>query len=138
MAKPEWGAKHTCQNCAVKYYDLQRSPIVCPKCKTAFNPDALLRSRRSKPAAPEKAPAAVPAVAQAAVAEVAAAEGEETAAEEPEKEAPAALEGAEVGADELAESEDEDDKLIEDASELGEDDEVVAEVLVSDGEPEDT
>ena len=147
MANPEWGAKHTCQNCGVKYYDLQRSPIVCPKCKTAFNPDALLRSRRGKPAAPEKAPAAVPAVAQAAVAEVAVAEGEEAAAEEPEKEASVALEGAEEGADEkegegegmekVAESDDEGEKLIEDASELGEDDEVVAEVVVGDGEPKD-
>ena len=49
------------------HYDLRRSPIICPKCKTEFNPDALLRSRRNKPAAPEKAPAAVAAAAQTAV-----------------------------------------------------------------------
>ena len=66
MAKPEWGAKHTCQHCGAKYYDLQRSPVVCPKCGTEFNPDALLRSRRSKPVAPERQAVAAEVTAQAA------------------------------------------------------------------------
>ncbi len=59
MAKLEWGTKHTCQSCGAKYYDLNRNPVSCPKCGTVFNPDALLRSRRSRPAAPAKAAAAV-------------------------------------------------------------------------------
>lgn len=50
MANPDWGTKHSCQNCGAKYYDLKRSPAVCPKCGTEFNPDALLKSRRAKPA----------------------------------------------------------------------------------------
>ena len=36
MAKPELGAKHQCQNCATKFFDLNRDPILCPKCGTVF------------------------------------------------------------------------------------------------------
>ena len=32
MAKPEWGAKHLCQGCGAKFYDMGRSPITCPSC----------------------------------------------------------------------------------------------------------
>lgn len=65
VAKPEWGLKRVCQSCSAKFYDMQRNPIVCPKCGAAFDPDALLKSRRPRPtpvkaaaakeAAPEKA-----------------------------------------------------------------------------------
>ncbi|WP_339852442.1 FYDLN acid domain-containing protein, partial [uncultured Nisaea sp.] len=34
MAKPEWGIKRTCQSCGARFYDLMKSPIVCPKCET--------------------------------------------------------------------------------------------------------
>ncbi len=36
MAKPELGVKRLCPSCGTKYYDLNRSPIRCPKCGTAF------------------------------------------------------------------------------------------------------
>ncbi len=36
MAKPELGAKHQCQACGAKFFDLNRDPIVCPKCGTVF------------------------------------------------------------------------------------------------------
>ncbi len=49
MAKPEWGVKRVCQSCAAKFYDLNRSPITCPKCAAPFDPEALLKSRRSRP-----------------------------------------------------------------------------------------
>ena len=32
MAKPDLGSKHKCQNCGTKFFDLNKSPIVCPKC----------------------------------------------------------------------------------------------------------
>ena len=32
MSKPELGLKRTCVTCAVRFYDLLRSPAVCPKC----------------------------------------------------------------------------------------------------------
>lgn len=38
MAKPELGAKHQCQNCATKFFDLNRDPILCPKCGAVFVP----------------------------------------------------------------------------------------------------
>ena len=36
MAKPELGAKRQCQNCSAKFFDLNKDPIVCPKCGTVF------------------------------------------------------------------------------------------------------
>lgn len=36
MAKPELGGKHQCQNCGAKFFDLNKDPIVCPKCGTVF------------------------------------------------------------------------------------------------------
>lgn len=36
MAKPELGSKRLCQGCGAKFYDLNRDPILCPKCGTAF------------------------------------------------------------------------------------------------------
>ena len=54
MAKPEWGIKRVCQSCATKFYDLGRSPIACPQCGARFDPEALLKSSRSRPTAPAK------------------------------------------------------------------------------------
>lgn len=48
MAKPELGTKRQCQNCGSKFYDLQRDPIICPKCGTVFQGVAL---RGARPAA---------------------------------------------------------------------------------------
>ncbi len=36
MAKPELGTKRLCAGCGAKFYDLGRTPIVCPKCGTVF------------------------------------------------------------------------------------------------------
>ena len=49
MAKPEWGRKRTCQVCGKKYYDFNKSPIICP-CPEAveFDSDLLLRSRKGR------------------------------------------------------------------------------------------
>jgi uncharacterized protein (TIGR02300 family) len=32
VAKPELGNKHQCQHCGTKFFDLNKSPVVCPKC----------------------------------------------------------------------------------------------------------
>ncbi len=48
MAKPEWGRKRTCQVCGKKYYDLNKSPIICPSCGAEFEPNDYLKSRKSK------------------------------------------------------------------------------------------
>lgn len=44
MAKPELGAKHQCQACGARFFDLNRSPIVCPKCGTIFQGAAVSRA----------------------------------------------------------------------------------------------
>ena len=36
MAKPELGTKRQCQNCGAKFFDLNKDPIICPKCGTVF------------------------------------------------------------------------------------------------------
>ena len=123
MANSEWGGKHTCQHCGVKYYDLNRSPIVCPKCGTQFNPDALLRSRRSKPTQPEKT-----ARLQTAAITPTAEEDDKQADDGSKAEDPVTAETID---------DDEKDKLIEDVSELGEDADDIAEVLVEGDEPKD-
>ncbi len=35
-ARPERGIKRTCQSCEARFYDLTRSPMICPKCGTEF------------------------------------------------------------------------------------------------------
>jgi uncharacterized protein (TIGR02300 family) len=110
LVKPEWGAKRVCHSCGAPFYDLHRDPITCPKCGGVYDPEAILKSRRARPAVAEK--------------EVEAPEAEEVVAETEEAE-PAV--GEEV---EVAEGEEEEDKeLIEDASELGEDEDDMAEVI---------
>lgn len=50
MAKPELGSKHQCQNCGAKFFDLNKDPVVCPKCGTVFQGAARART----PAKPEE------------------------------------------------------------------------------------
>ena len=50
MAKPELGLKRTCVACGTRFYDLTRTPAVCPKCGTE-QPAEQPRLRRA-PAAP--------------------------------------------------------------------------------------
>jgi uncharacterized protein (TIGR02300 family) len=45
MAKPELGTKRVCVSCGTKFYDLMKTPAVCPKCGTE-QPAELPRSRR--------------------------------------------------------------------------------------------
>src|SRR5690349_7696553 len=54
VSKPEWGMKRICPSCGARYYDLRREPIICPKCGTNYDPDTMLKSRRTRaPVAPE-------------------------------------------------------------------------------------
>ena len=114
MAKPEWGSKRICPSCGTRYYDLLRDPVVCPKCSTPFDPEALLRARRARPSAPV-AKELEPVGAEDVDADL---ETEEIEPVEEEEEAGVVLEDAE-----------EEEELIEDASELGEDEDDMAEVI---------
>lgn len=102
MSKPEWGSKRICQNCGARFYDLRHSPIECPKCGTVFDPEALVKARRPR-AAPPPPVVVPPPVVEPEVVEGGAA-------------APGIAEGEEEG-------------VIEDPSELGEDEDDVAEVI---------
>ncbi|MGE0745704.1 MAG: TIGR02300 family protein [Rhodospirillales bacterium] len=110
VSKPEWGMKRTCQSCGSRFYDLLRSPIICPKCGAEFDPLANLRPRRGRGAAEAK-------------------ERREREAAVPEEVAPAAEAEEEL----VEEAEGEDEDIIEDASELGDED---VEVIEGDDEDE--
>ena len=99
MAKAEWGTKRICPTCGTRYYDLLREPVLCPKCDTPYDPEAFLRSRRARPAAPVEK------------------ELEPVGTEELDADL------------ETEEAEEEDEELLEDASELGEDEDDMAEVI---------
>ncbi len=111
MGKPELGLKRLCGVCAVRFYDLHRSPIHCPKCGAVHDPQAVMKTRRSRnvPAAEKAPPKAV-------------------------KEAPIAAELEDsMPGDDLekieGESPEEDPEIIEDPAELGQDESDVAEVI---------
>jgi len=116
LAKPEWGTKRICPSCGARYYDLQRDPVTCPKCSTPFDPEAFLRARRARPAAPVEKELE-PVVADDIDGDLETVEVE--AVEDEEEEAGVPLE----------EGEEEEEELIEDASELGEDEDDMAEVI---------
>ncbi len=148
MAKPEWGNKRICQSCGAPFYDLQRDPIVCPKCSAVFDLESVLKSRR-----PRGQPADSAAKAKEKKEEPAAEETPADQPEKPEKEPEAAAEkpGADADADGDAPEDDapkgegdvpaaaaDDDSVPEDASDLGDDDDDVAEVVDVEKKEEET
>ena len=56
MAKPELGTKRLCANCSAKFYDLNKTPITCPKCHTVMELAAAPTRPRPEPAAQRAAP----------------------------------------------------------------------------------
>tara|TARA_E500000331_G_scaffold341797_1_gene374699 strand:+ start:764 stop:1180 length:417 start_codon:yes stop_codon:yes gene_type:complete len=52
LGKIERGIKRLCQDCGALYYDLDKNPIICPKCGAEFDPEAILKSRRARPMTP--------------------------------------------------------------------------------------
>ncbi|MDE2335117.1 MAG: TIGR02300 family protein [Rhodospirillales bacterium] len=54
MVKPELGNKRVCVSCGAKFYDLGRTPAICPKCDTE-QPAEQPRLRRIAPVAPPEA-----------------------------------------------------------------------------------
>ena len=97
MAKAELGMKLTCESCGARFYDLNKQPGHCPKCGTANARPVIFKASRGRPSEADKA-AAAKAAAPKPVAVVA--------------------DPAKPEADE-----EEDEAVIEDTSDLGEDDE---------------
>jgi uncharacterized protein (TIGR02300 family) len=54
VAKSELGTKRLCAGCGVKFYDLNKSPIVCPKCATVFEVAPVARARSEAVKAPAR------------------------------------------------------------------------------------
>jgi uncharacterized protein (TIGR02300 family) len=57
VAKPELGTKRLCGNCGAKFYDLNKDPIVCPKCHTVMALAAVSTRSRPEPVAARAAAA---------------------------------------------------------------------------------
>jgi len=64
MAKPEWGAKHSCKSCGKVFYDMLRDPILCPGCGTKYVPEKILKPAKAAPAAKAKVKAPVAVVSE--------------------------------------------------------------------------
>ena len=62
MAKPDLGTKRLCGNCGAKFYDLSKTPILCPKCETVFVVAPVSSRTRPDAAAAARAAAAAAAV----------------------------------------------------------------------------
>jgi uncharacterized protein (TIGR02300 family) len=56
MTKPELGTKRVCVNCSTRFYDLGKSPAICPKCSTEQPPDQPRIRRPAGNVAEEKRP----------------------------------------------------------------------------------
>ena len=111
MAKPELGTKRLCANCGAKFYDLSKTPIVCPKCDTTM--EIVAATTRARPEA-QAARAPVPAAEE----EVAAPEAQEAEFVSLE-EADAEAQGKKPAEGEAAEGADEDielDETLDDAA----------------------
>jgi len=111
LSKPEWGVKRTCQSCAARFYDLKRTPIVCPKCGHKHDVEDFVKTRRTRGAAAKAAPPPPP-------------------KKTPDKAVPAELDDTiDVETDDEA-----DDDMLEDTADLGEDGDDIPEVESSDDE----
>lgn len=98
MAKVDLGMKLTCESCGARFYDLNKQPGICPKCGAANARPVIFKASR-RPTAEEREKANLAA----------------------HKAPPKALPDDE---DDLAadDADDEDEDVIEDTSDLGEDD----------------
>jgi len=54
VAKPELGNKHQCQHCGARFFDLNKTPITCPKCGTIFQAAPLSRAAQRAAAADDE------------------------------------------------------------------------------------
>ena len=120
MAKPELGTKRLCANCSAKFYDLNKDPILCPKCGTVYEVAVVTRPTRpesvvaaARPPAPvEEAPAPEPQEVETVSLEEADAEAQGGAAKKPAPAEPE-VEDEEVEMDESMD----DDTFIEEQEE---------------------
>ncbi len=48
------GLKRICTECGVRFYDLNKRPIICPSCETEFTGEVKIKSRRGRTSAADK------------------------------------------------------------------------------------
>jgi uncharacterized protein (TIGR02300 family) len=113
MTKPELGTKRQCSNFSARYYDLNKTPITCPKCGTPFEVVATTTRSRFEQR---------PVVSQ-----------REVEPEEARSENELEVETEDVGTDET-DKDDSEDTLIEEVEEEGND---VSEIIGGDVEDEE-
>ena len=101
VAKPERGKKHTCHSCGALFYDFKRKTIICPKCGDKVEVRTLLKPRRPAP----RPQAAIPAPEEKP---------------EPAKEDADKIEDVEIEIEDV--EEEDEDGLMEDTSDIGDDD----------------
>ena len=58
VPQQDLGLRRLCQECQTRFYDLKRKPPVCPKCNATFEAIPLLKSKRGKTAVKESTPIA--------------------------------------------------------------------------------
>jgi uncharacterized protein (TIGR02300 family) len=123
VAKPELGTKRLCGNCGAKFYDLNKDPIVCPKCHTVMALAPVSSRGRPEPVAARAAAAPEEEVVAPETAEAEFVSLEEADAEAQGKKTGEGAEAAE-GAEEDVELEDEgmDDATFIEEQEEGDED----------------
>lgn len=50
------GLKRICMNCGMRFYDLDKSPIICPSCDTKFTGEEKTKARRGRASATPEVP----------------------------------------------------------------------------------
>ena len=122
MAKAELGLKRTCLSCGMRYYDFNRTPIICPGCQTAFDPELVVRSRRGR-AAPKSENKADKANASTVVEAAAAPDDDDSQADEETMATEGSEEEVEFEGDEINVENDDSAGLI--ADDLDEEEEII-------------
>jgi uncharacterized protein (TIGR02300 family) len=62
MSKPARGSKRVCQSCGARFYDLGRTPIVCPACQAVYQVTQPTSRRGERAPVPEVREKVVPEV----------------------------------------------------------------------------
>jgi uncharacterized protein (TIGR02300 family) len=62
MSKPAKGTKRVCPSCGARFYDLSRTPVICPVCQAVYQvtPSPTRRGERAAP--PEARPKVQPVI----------------------------------------------------------------------------
>ena len=56
MAKAGWGRKLACHKCGVKYYDMNKKDVRCPKCDAQYKAEKIKARRSVTPDLPKPEP----------------------------------------------------------------------------------